>query len=246
MLYIDVDEFFTLMHHKTISEYIDFLNSKCPNFQSCRIHWEIYDDNNAVDRDIKIPVVEFFTHKATTNTAVSTNYQTKVLIKCGIPKMRFTSVHYSVSSAVKLKTCNSTGERISSDSKITIAKRNVGIAKIRHYMTKTIAEYMRQKLCRADAAGYMTRDIENKFFNYCRKTDAKVKYYNANKNKIKIQKTVPLKFWYWQKSISSYNAGDDYNRYLVNRLYSCKTIKTDNPKQVDAVFCGSILMSPFV
>ena len=56
LLYIDIDEFFTLCSHKSVSEYIDFLNSKCPGFQSCRLHWEIYDDNNAIERDISIPI----------------------------------------------------------------------------------------------------------------------------------------------------------------------------------------------
>ena len=61
MLFIDIDEFFTLMRHKNIIEYIDYLNSRCPGFQSARIHWEIYDDNNAIERDITVPVRVFFT-----------------------------------------------------------------------------------------------------------------------------------------------------------------------------------------
>lgn len=63
-----------------------------------------------------------------------------------------------------------------------IAQRDVSIAKIRHYATKTIAEYMRQKMCRNDAAGYIVRDIENRFFVYCKKTDQKLQYYEQHKD----------------------------------------------------------------
>lgn len=33
LLYIDIDEFFTLCRHNTISEYIDWLDTKCSGFQ---------------------------------------------------------------------------------------------------------------------------------------------------------------------------------------------------------------------
>ena len=69
MLFLDLDEFFTLNKHKNISDYIDFLEKKCPGFQDVRIHWELYDDNGVVERDLSIPVHEFFSHLAETKTA---------------------------------------------------------------------------------------------------------------------------------------------------------------------------------
>lgn len=60
LLYIDIDEFFTLMQHKDVSEYIDFINEKCPGFQNIRVNWELYGDDDVIERDISIPVHEFF------------------------------------------------------------------------------------------------------------------------------------------------------------------------------------------
>lgn len=240
LLYIDIDEFFTLCSHKSVSEYIDFLNSKCPGFQSCRLHWEIYDDNNAIERDISIPITQFFTQKAKTKKALEANNQTKSIIKCGIPGMYFPSVHYAKSSKKPLLTCNSIGEKINSSSGIIIKERYVGMAKIRHYMTKTISEYMAQKLCRGDAAGYIVRDINNKFFNYCECTQEKLDYYNQHKHLIGgVDKE--LEYWYWQESKP--NAGDVFNKYLVEKLYACKTRKSEIGESPDVVFCGSILLS---
>lgn len=157
--------------------------------------------------------------------------------------MYFPSVHYSMSSKMNLITCNSIGEKIASSSGIVIHNRHAGIAKIRHYMTKTISEYMRQKLCRGDAAGYMVRDINNKFFDYCKKTSEKSEYYNKHKNEIidlgKIRNK-PLTYWYWQETKT--NAGDVYNKYLVEHLYACNTKKCDDNESPDVCFCGSILL----
>lgn len=52
-----------------------------------------------------------------------------------------------------------------------------------------------------------------------------------------------LTYTYWIDTTP--NVGDVYNRYLVEKLYACKTekIKTGSP---DVVFCGSVLLMPIV
>ena len=55
MMFIDIDEFFTLQKHRTIQEYIQYLKWQCPHFHTAKINWEIYDDNNALERDMSIP-----------------------------------------------------------------------------------------------------------------------------------------------------------------------------------------------
>ena len=49
-----------------------------------------------------------------------------------------------------------------------------------------------------------------------------------------------LTYWYWKRPFPEWNAGDDYNQYLIGKLYTCKTIRCDNP---DICLCGSILTS---
>ena len=63
-------------------------------------------------------------------------------------------------------------------------ERKVEFAKIRHYVTKTISEYIHQKLCRGDADGYIVRDIENRFFIYCQKTNEKLRYWEEHKTSV--------------------------------------------------------------
>ena len=80
-------------------------------------------------------------------------------------------------------TCDSTGKEIYPTNQF-IYERDISIAKIRHYATKTISEYMYQKLCRGDVNGYIVRDIWNRFFNYCHQTSEKMAYYNAHKDDV--------------------------------------------------------------
>ena len=181
MLFIDIDEFFTLMQHNSISEYVEFLNSRCPNFQDARINWELYDDNNAIERDLSVPVHKFFTQLVSTREGIKKNIMAKCLLKTGLNDIYFPSEHYALSNTCNLITCNSIGEAVQSDTAIVSTKRNVSVAKIRHYMTKTLSEYMNQKLRRDDASGYIVRNVENRFFIFCKRTDKKMEYYNRRR-----------------------------------------------------------------
>ena len=52
-----------------------------------------------------------------------------------------------------------------------------------------------------------------------------------------------LTYWYWRRSPLRYNAGDDYNKFLMESLYDCKTIRSSSP---DLCLCGSILTNPSI
>ena len=188
LLFIDLDEFFTLGIHKTVSDYVDFLNGKCPGFQNARIHWEIYDDNDVLERDMSVPVHEFFTRLANTSDAIRHNNTTKSLVRTKIPGVYFPNVHFPKSRSVNtIVTCDSLGREVHPDNQF-VHERDVSVAKIRHYVTKTISEYMYQKLCRGDADGYIVRNIWNRFFNYCIETPEKIEYYNQHKNDVYVGK----------------------------------------------------------
>ena len=97
---------------------------------------------------------------------------------------------------------------------------------------------------RGDAAGYIERDVDNRFFIFCKKTLAKIEYCKSNGIVIKSEtKTIDdtLTYWYWVNSVP--NVGDVYNRYLVRKLYKCNTKKVNNGHP-DVSFCGSILLMP--
>lgn len=192
MLFIDIDEFFTLCKHKDVSEYIDYLNGKCPGFQDVRIHWEMYDDNNAIERDLSIPVHKFFTQKSNTFSAQVANGSAKCMVKTKIGDLSFGHVHFPRCIKTKLKICDSVGNIVHPKGHTDI-KRNITLCKIRHYATKTISEYMNQKLKRGDADGYIVRTIENRFFIYVKRTSAKMAFYHKHKIKSQPKKQVKKK-----------------------------------------------------
>ena len=182
MLYVDVDEFLILKKHKTIHQYMDYILKKNPTLENVKIHWDIYDDNNIIERDVSIPVVESFTRKGTTPDCVVQNYATKSIIKCGIDGLQFKNVHFPIVNGRKLIVVNGDGELISTSFYQMVKPRALNLACINHYVTKSISEYMSQKLKRGDADGYIKRNIENRFFIYCDKTSNKIEYYNKHKN----------------------------------------------------------------
>ena len=120
---------------------------------------------------MSVPVHEFFTQLSTTKDAMRHNNATKSLVKTMIGGLYFPNVHFpKTRTNGQLVVCDSVGVQIHHPCNQFIEPRNVSVAKIRHYVTKTISEYMEQKLCRGDADGYIVRDIWNRFFNYCTET----------------------------------------------------------------------------
>jgi len=181
LLFIDIDEFFTLCKHKNMADYIAFLQDACPNFQVARVNWEIYDDNDAIERDMSIPVHQFFTHPSTTQYSLKCNHSTKSLVKCGLSDISFDdSAHYPTSSS-PLLVCDASGHKIKTKSHF-LENADISMAKIRHYTTKTISEYIDQKLGITNGdRNIADRTINNRFFVYCQRTKEKEDYYKMNK-----------------------------------------------------------------
>lgn len=182
IMYIDIDEFLVLKKHNTIQEYLKYITEKTPNVENIKIHWDIYDDNNIIERDIKIPVMESFTRRGTFGDCISHNFVTKSIVKCGIEDLIFNHVHFPIVTNRKLIIVNGDGEIIDNRNNQIVRPRAISTSCINHYVTKSISEYMSQKLKRGDADGYIQRDINNRFFNYCDKTSDKIDYYNKHKN----------------------------------------------------------------
>ena len=198
LLFIDIDEFFTLIRHKDICEYVEFLEEKCPGFQDARFHWEMYDDNGVVERDMSIPVHEFFTHKSQTRMGIWHDNVTKCMLKTGIQGIYFPSVHYPKSRKVgSLKTCNGDGVEIHPTDQL-VNEQATSNAKIRHYSSKTLSEFIQQKLFHPDGDGYVKYStLENRFFNYCQKTPEKIAYYNRKMKSIKPKGAMNVsQFWF--------------------------------------------------
>lgn len=179
VMYIDIDEFVQLKKDKTIDEYIN----RAPSGTQCiRVNWEIYGDNGLVTRNTHSSIVKDLKEPSKTDRAIRMNRQTKSIVKTGIKDLTFTSVHYPVRHlGIHLKTVDGDFNDITKSlptNKKSISINNVryGNIKINHYMTKTISEFLNQKLTRGDAAWNYQRNLDKDFFSYNEKTPAKIRY----------------------------------------------------------------------
>lgn len=110
MLFIDIDEFIFLNKQHSIQSYIN--QFKYTGFESIRIHWDIYDDNDIIERDITRPITKDFTRRGTTQKCKEHNLSTKCLLKTKIKDMYFPNVHFGMSKSRILNTINGNGNVI--------------------------------------------------------------------------------------------------------------------------------------
>lgn len=233
IIYIDIDEFIMLQKDKTINDFVKRLPNDCECY---RMNWLIYGDNDIVNRDVSSSVVKDFSKPLIDNKH---NTTTKSIIKGGLDNIDFISVHYAIRNINGVKSNLNTyfGDMINITNDLPIEEKSLNIhrkdytyIKLNHYITKSICEFISQKMRRPDAAWNYERNIDKDFFQYNKKTQEKIDVYNQSQNIIKYYYYSPKKFE---------NGGDYYNKILVNKLYYCicKPMMSD----IDVAFCGSIL-----
>jgi hypothetical protein len=92
------------------------------------------------------------------------------------------------------------------------------------------------------------KQVCEKLFNFNRIKQYEDEEFNqqvGQMTKVDIpQNEKSLTYWYWNERID--NAGDCYNKFLVDNLYACKMVKTVQCGIPDVCFCGSILTNPNV
>lgn len=174
-LFCDIDEF--LVGCDNINEWLSNLNSP-----QIRIKWRLFGDDDTIKRDTKIGVKDFFknevTHSLNRNLVDKGDLeiQGKFIVKGGIKDIWFYSVHYAKSIVTKKilpsvlpsgKVCNS-GVRIYED----YSKEKIYL---NHYMTKTLDEFINQKLNRNDAVFNQKLKIDY-FWRINDKNEEKLKY----------------------------------------------------------------------
>ncbi len=144
--YIDIDEFIVLKNWRNKE---DFLNDK--KFilaQVIRLNWEIYGDDDLIERNLSILVYKDIKKRIKGHKF---EWQGKSIVRGGILVLHFlnVSVHYpKIYNKMPIQyMCDST---ITTD-KIVLSKL-CNCAYINHYITKTISEFLVQKYNRTDAA----------------------------------------------------------------------------------------------
>lgn len=181
--FIDVDEYITLTKHNNIK---DFIMSFDENVDCIRLCWKVIgDDEIIMPSNINIPIYDRLFNE-------SKKYR-KSSFKSIVKKtpINLVSAHYFINEKNELlKTVYSDGN-IANDKTIWHDGFIEGMAYIRHYMTKTLYEYINQKLYRGTVVG------KSKGNNYYRMqyyfgineiTPEKINYLKTNKIDISMLK----------------------------------------------------------
>ena len=240
LIYIDIDEYIMLQQDTHINDFVNRLPDDCECY---RMNWLIYGDNNIVNRDVSSSIVKDFSKPFTSHRR---NTTTKSIIKGGLSDIDFISVHYAVRNKngvhSNLKTyygnmIDITSELPIKSKSLNIHKKDYTYIKLNHYITKSICEFICQKMRRPDAAWNYERNINKDFFAYNERTQEKLDVYNASNSTITYYYYSPKK-----PNVRNYeNAGDFYNKILMNKLYHCVVKPADKYMNIDIAVCGSLI-----
>lgn len=169
ILFIDIDEYVVLNKWKNIK---DFLNDNI--FSSCnviRLNWRMFGDDDKISRPMIHPVNEEITTRIAGHKYESHG---KEIIRGNLSGINIVSSHYCLIN-------NKLPKQIMPDGKETIGKvgglRDCSDAYINHYMTKTLSEFIAQKIERKTDAGFPDRVIDLEYYwDINKKTPEKLKY----------------------------------------------------------------------
>lgn len=177
-LFCDVDEY--LVGINKIEDMFDELDTS--NIDQIRIKWRLFGDDNLIERDMSKTLIETFTQVKTKSLnrnlidKGTLENQGKCMVKGGLQRVVFTSAHFcsyvlrnniAMSSLPSGRSCNS---------KVVIKEdySNETIY-LNHYMTKSLKEFINQKLNRHDL--YDNNPLSfNYFWRINDKTQEKLDY----------------------------------------------------------------------
>lgn len=185
MIFIDFDEFITLVKDNNIKEY---LSRNINNYNIIQLNWMIYTDNNFIFDDGR-PCLERFTepmelYKTVTYENKPENFHTKCIIKCVFEKIEFNNPHI-IKLINKHKVCNGSFIDKQNNNNDTWAEYNkdgtidYSLAYIKHFTFKTIDEYVNKLFKRGTIEGGindMLNRYKYRFFKVNEKTNEKIQY----------------------------------------------------------------------
>ena len=148
MAFFDFDEFLYLPKDKNIKTY---LSRNIENYDVIKINWMNMSDNDLVFNDKRL-LNERFTKPCEKSTKINYNFpencHAKSIVKCGIKNFIWNGNPHTP-GITKLKYCDS--NFIKSDSTFHTDKINHETAYLKHFSTKTIDEFINNKLKRGTA-----------------------------------------------------------------------------------------------
>ena len=176
-LFCDIDEFLV-----GIDNIKKFLSKPCFGaYEQIRIKWKLYGDSDLIIRDMSKGVMETFTKPAKyslhRNLIGECNLkdQGKSIVKGHLQGVIFDSVHYASRGNRILSECLPSGKLCQSGVGIVENYNNESVF-INHYMTKSLSEFIQQKMNRTDAV-FDKRTLDfNYYWRLNEKTQEKLDY----------------------------------------------------------------------
>ena len=176
-LFCDIDEFLV-----GVDNIKTFLSKPCFNlYEQVRIKWKLYGDSDLITRDMSKGVMETFTKLAKYSLSRNLEHecnlkdQGKAIVKGHLKGVRFDSVHFASRGNRILNECLPSGRKCESGVGIIENYDNESVF-FNHYMTKTLKEFIEQKMKRTDAV-FGKREINlNYFWRINEKTQEKLDY----------------------------------------------------------------------
>jgi hypothetical protein len=178
--FFDCDEFLTFANG-TIDIHVFLSQKKFLSYQVMHINWKVYGDNEMLDNDGRNIIERFYNAlpddtKASWDNKHLENEHVKSIVRGGLSSIFFNSAHTPVSDLYKC--CNPEGSVVNINS--PFQNISLGTAFLRHYSTKTIGEWVRNKMQRGipDRSEDNWKELLNIdfFFRYNHKTEEKVAY----------------------------------------------------------------------
>lgn len=179
VLFIDIDEFLWFRDYDNIKVFL--AQNWVRKANVIRFHWKCYSDNNQLYYEDR-PVMERFTEPCSN---VEVNYHTKQMYRTNLGTLRIVNVHYSTNVSYIFYPDGKPAPYTTSTKDSNIHDE---IAHIKHYVTKSLEEYVRIKWARRCEGSSKTRLSMDFYFKYNKRTDEKVRYYRQLMNELKNAK----------------------------------------------------------
>ena len=177
--FLDIDEFLTLTDTNSVKEFVQLPQFK--DFNAIRICWKCYGDNDLITVDGNYSVLDRFVEPSfqEDSTLVKTIFRS-----FGDEDLLFVNSHGP--TAVTMKGCNTNGRLLNTPQKASISRKDTTYehAYIKHFITKTLEEYINKKMVRGGSAQSQI-DLNKKynlsnFFRYNIITDKHIEFLKNN------------------------------------------------------------------
>lgn len=172
-IFIDIDEFITLNADNNINDYLsrnifDTVDQICLN-------WTIYDDNDLIYADYSIPVQKRFTRRMEYD--YDKEYPLYNLQKCilrGNLNIDEHRIHNIVNFNIPFYTVNNRGDEL--NQLYGSSEHNEDLAYIKHYITKSLEEFIIKKYNKEDALNRGKVNFKQGYFSVNKHTAKKDEY----------------------------------------------------------------------